>query len=63
MANIAIVKAYPPPFVGAPGGSAAVAIYTRRGGEANYLPANRQVFKVRGYTPSATALDINKLRM
>jgi hypothetical protein len=63
MPDIAIVKAYPPPFLGAPGGGGAVAIYTRRGDEANYLPANRQVFKVRGYTPSATALDINKLSM
>ena len=63
MTDIAIVKTYPPPFIGAPGGGAGVAIYTRRGGESNYLPANRQVFKVRGYTPSATALDMNKLRM
>ncbi|HEX2846184.1 MAG TPA: hypothetical protein VHN59_06525 [Chitinophagaceae bacterium] len=63
MTDIAIVKAYPPPFFGAPGGGGGVAIYTRRGGEANYLPSNRQVFKIRGYTPSATALDMNKLRM
>jgi hypothetical protein len=63
MTDIAIVKAYPPPFIGASGGSGGVAIYTRRGGEGNYLPANRQVFKVRGYTPSATALDMNKLSM
>ena len=63
MTDIAIVKTYPPPFIGAPGGGAGVAIYTRRGGESSYLPANRQVFKVRGYTPSATALDMNKLRM
>jgi hypothetical protein len=63
MPDIAIVKAYPPPFFGAPGGGGGVAIYTRRGGEANYLPPNRQVFKIRGYTPSATALDMNKLRM
>jgi hypothetical protein len=63
MTDIAIVKAYPPPFIGAPGGGGGVAIYTRRGGEGNYLPANRQVFKVRGYTPAATALDMNKLRM
>jgi hypothetical protein len=61
--DIAIVKAYPPPFIGAPGGGGGLAIYTRRGGEANYLPANRQVFKVRGYTPSATALDMSKLNM
>ena len=61
MVNIAIVKAYPPPFLGAPGGGGGVAVYTRRGGEANFLPANRQVFKVRGYTPSATTLDLSKL--
>ena len=63
MADIAIVKAYPPPFFGAPGGGGAIAIYTRRGGEGNYLPANRQVFKVRGYTPAAVALDINKMSL
>jgi hypothetical protein len=63
MADIAIVKAYPPPFMGAPGGGGAVAIYTRRGGEANYLPANRTVFRVKGYTPSATALNMNKLSL
>lgn len=61
--DIAIVKAYPPPFFGAPGGGGGIAIYTRRGGEANYLPANRQVFKVRGYTPGATALNMNRLSM
>jgi hypothetical protein len=60
MTDIAIVKAYPPPFVGAPGGGGGIAVYTRRGGPANYLPANSQVFKVRGYTPSAVALDMNK---
>ncbi len=63
MTDIAIVKAYPPPFIGAAGGGAGIAVYTRRGGEADYLPANRQVFKVRGYTPSAIALDMNKLRL
>jgi hypothetical protein len=63
MTDIAIVKAYPPPFFGAPGGGGGIAIYTRRGGQANYLPANRQVFKVRGYTPSATVLNMNKLSM
>jgi hypothetical protein len=63
MTDIAIVKAYPPPFFGAPGGGGAIAIYTRRGGEANYLPPNKQVFKVRGYTPSAAVLNMNKLNM
>ncbi|HZH95019.1 MAG TPA: hypothetical protein VEY06_04000, partial [Flavisolibacter sp.] len=61
MTDIAIIKAYPPPFMGAAGGGGGVAVYTRRGGEAKYLPANRQVFKVRGYTPSATVLNMNKL--
>jgi hypothetical protein len=63
MTDIAIVKAYPPPFIGAPGGGGGIAIYTRRGAPANYLPPNSQVFKVSGYTPSATVLDISKLRM
>ncbi|MBO9658408.1 MAG: hypothetical protein J7527_06250 [Chitinophagaceae bacterium] len=63
MTDIAIVKAFPPPFFGAPGGGGGVAVYTRRGGEGSFLPSNRQVFKIRGYTPSATALDMNKLRM
>jgi hypothetical protein len=63
MTDIAIVKAYPPPFIGAPGGGAGIAIYTRRGGEANYLPANRQVFRVRGYTPAAAALNMSKLSL
>ncbi|HEU4473154.1 MAG TPA: hypothetical protein VFR58_18810 [Flavisolibacter sp.] len=62
MADIAIVKAFPPPFFGAPGGNGgAIAIYTRRGGESSYLPVNRQVFRVRGYTPSSTVLNMNKL--
>jgi hypothetical protein len=63
MADIAIVKAYPPPFFGAPGGGGGIAIYTRRGGEANYLPANRQVFRVRGYTSAAIALNMNKMSL
>ena len=58
MTDIAIVKAYPAPFVGAPGSNAAVAIYTRRGGATNYLPPNSQVFKVRGYTPSSSQAGI-----
>ena len=63
MSDIAIVKAYPAPFIGAPGGGAAVAIYTRRGGSADYLPPNSQVFQVKGYSPSAMVLDMSKLRM
>lgn len=65
MADIAIVKAFPPPFFGAPGGGAGggIAVYTRRGGEAGYDPATRQVFRVRGYTPSTIVLDMNKLNL
>jgi hypothetical protein len=63
MTDIAIVKAYPPPFMGAAGAYGAIAIYTRRGSEAGYLPTGRQVFKVRGYTPYATVLNMNKLSM
>jgi hypothetical protein len=63
MTDIAIVKAFPPPFFGASGGGGGIAIYTRRGGEANYLPANRQVFQVRGYTPGTVTLNMNKLNM
>jgi hypothetical protein len=63
MADIAIVKAFPPPFLGASGGGGAIAVYTRRGGEADYLPPNRQVFRVRGYTPGVVALDMGKQRL
>lgn len=63
LTDIAIVKAYPPPFIGAPGGGGGIAIYTRRGGEASYLPPNRQVFQVRGYTPAGVVLDMDKLSL
>ncbi len=59
MADIAIIKVFPPPFFGASGGSGgAIAIYTRRGGESQLLPANRSVFKIRGYTPLTTVLKM-----
>lgn len=61
MSDIAIVKAYPPPFLGAPGNGGAIAVYSRRGGEADFLPLGRQVFRVKGYTPSATVLSMDKL--
>lgn len=63
MPDIAIVKTYPPPFTGSLNGGGGVAVYTRRGGEANFLPANRQVFKVRGYTAASVALDMQKQRL
>lgn len=60
MTDIAIVKGYPSSFVGAPGGGSAIAVYTRRGDEVTNLPVGKQVFKVRGFTPSATVLNLNK---
>ena len=49
VSDVAIIKAYPPPFFGNIGGNGgAVAIYTKRGGftDDNY----RNAFKVKGYT-------------
>lgn len=62
MSDIAIVKVFAPPFFGAPGGGAGggIAIYTRRGDEAGYLPLSKHVFRVKGYTPFVTTLDMNK---
>ena len=48
--DIAIIKVFPPPFFGNPGGNGgAVAVYTKRGGlsDDNY----KNAFKVKGYTP------------
>ena len=61
MSEVAIVKAFPSPFIGSVGGAAAIAIYTRRGGEGFFLPANRQVFRIRGYTAERVVLDMDKL--
>lgn len=59
MADVAIIKVYPPPFFGAAGGSGgAIAVYTRRGGESQLLPANRSVFQIKGYTPLTTVLRL-----
>lgn len=63
MSDIAIVKAYPPPFIGTTGGGGAIAVYTRRGNEINYLPIGRSVFRVKGYSPTATALNMNRLNL
>lgn len=50
MMDIAMVKVYPPPFFGNPGGSGgAIAVYTKRGEHNN--DNYRNGFKVRGYTP------------
>lgn len=61
MADVAIVKAYPPPFMGAAlAAGGALAVYTRRGGERDFLPPNRQVFRVKGYSPAATVLRLSE---
>ncbi len=60
--NIAIIKAYPPPFFGNIGGSGgAVAIYTKRGGftDDNY----KNAFKVKGYTALTSAFPVNPDRL
>lgn len=61
--DIAIIKAFPPPFFGnTPGGSgAAIAVYTRRG---TFEAGNfKNAFKVKGYTPALSVFpeDPDKL--
>lgn len=58
ISDIAIVKVYPPPFFGNPGGGGgAIAIYTRRG---DYVQAGsgKHIFQVKGYTPIVSKLVI-----
>ncbi|UEG51136.1 hypothetical protein LK994_06570 [Ferruginibacter lapsinanis] len=56
VADIAIVKAYPPPFWGATGGTGdggAIAIYTRRGEyQRENAVNNRWLFPITGYSPA-----------
>jgi hypothetical protein len=55
VSDIAIIKAYPPPFFGNPAGEGgAIAVYTKRGGlaEDNY----KNAFRVKGYTPMFSKL-------
>jgi hypothetical protein len=59
MADIAIIKVLPPPFIGNPGGNgAAIAIYTRKGDD---IVANRDtgkhIFRVLGYSPAISKLS------
>lgn len=57
VSDIAIVKAYPPPFFGNFGGSGgAIAIYTKRGG--SYKTLGRTTFQVTGYTPLEDSLKV-----
>jgi hypothetical protein len=55
VSDIAIIKAYPPPFFGNPGANGgAIAVYTKRGGlsDDNY----KNAFRVKGYTPIISKL-------
>lgn len=55
--DIAIVKAYPPPFFGNfGGGGGAIAIYTKRG--ENYKNLGKTTFQVTGYTPLSAELKV-----
>lgn len=59
--DIAIIKAYPPPFFGNPGGGGgAVAIYTKRGGLTD--DAFKNAFKVTGYTPLLSEFPVSSDR-
>lgn len=56
--DIAIIKAYPPPFFGNPGGGGgAIAVYTKRGGLSDDHFKN--AFKVKGYTPLLSEFSVS----
>ncbi|WP_324230428.1 hypothetical protein [Lacibacter sp.] len=58
ISDIAFLKIMPPPFIGNPGGNgAAVAIYTRRGADANSKNTGNYRFRVKGYTPAISVLS------
>ncbi len=60
--DIAIIKVYPPPFFGNPGGSGgAVAIYTKRGGLTD--DGFKNAFKVTGYTPLVSQFPVSPNRL
>ncbi len=55
ISEVAIVKAFPPPFYGNPfGEGGAIAIYTKRG--EFYGDQNRHSFRIHGYTPQISIL-------
>ncbi len=57
--DIALVKAYPPPFFGNfGGGGGAVAIYTQRGRD--FTNVGNNTFKVTGYTPLKSSFEVVK---
>ncbi len=54
VSDIALVKAYPPPFFGNPGGGGgAIGIYTKRGDQ--LTDTDQTTFKVSGYSPFETS--------
>ncbi len=56
--DVAIIKTYPPPFTGNPGGDGgAVAVYTKRGDD-DAAKGNRNTFRVRGYSPPWVSLSV-----
>jgi len=62
LSDVAIIKVYPAPFFGNPGGSGgAVAVYTRRGGidSDNY----KNAFKVKGYTALSSVFPVQPDRL
>lgn len=55
ISEVAIIKAFPPPFYGNPfGEGGAIAIYTKRG--EFYGDQNRHSFRIHGYTPQLSML-------
>lgn len=57
VSDIAIVKAFPPPFFGNSfGEGGAIAIYTKRG--EYFENGNRRSFRIKGYTPFVTKLTL-----
>jgi hypothetical protein len=57
MYDIAIIKTYPPIFMGAPNAKGGgIAIYTRRGNREYAAKSDRHIFRIKGFSPSTTAL-------
>ncbi|MBC7848590.1 MAG: hypothetical protein H7Y31_02585 [Chitinophagaceae bacterium] len=56
--QVAIIKAYPPPFFGNSfGAGAAIAIYSRRDGY--YSDGKKHSFRIKGYTSAVSVLPVN----
>jgi hypothetical protein len=62
LSDVAIIKVYPAPFFGNPGGAGgAIAVYTRRGGIDNDNYKN--AFKVKGYTALSSVFPVQPDRL